>query len=370
MQRTLDPPGGGNAVAAWMLHALARRHELTTLTERPWDADRVNAFYGTAIDGTVVRRLLVGRPWRLLRHAPGPMDRLHMAVLLRTARRVAPEFDVRISADGYAPIGVPAVQYLHFPVPLHPEPRYAAPLVQLYFRACDGVSGVPWTSAGANLTIANSHWTAERLPHEHGGRAAVVVYPPVVDTGPGLPWEARPNHVLAVARFHGSKRFDVAIDIARRVRASAPDLRLTIAGSMVDRDYAARLRRMVARDTHWIDIVEDLPRAALNRLMGDCRYGLHAMVDEHFGMATAEMARAGCLVFPHASGGSPEVVGGDAALLWRTPDEAVARMRAMMADASLQALTRARLARTAAAFSTERFVDEIRLLVEHADTAG
>ena len=32
------------------------------------------------------------------------------------------------------------------------------------------------------------------------------------------------------------------------------------------------------------------------------------MEGEHFGMATAEMMRAGCLVFAHRSGGSLEVV--------------------------------------------------------------
>ena len=28
VQRSLSPPGGGNAVAAWMVHALAGRHDL------------------------------------------------------------------------------------------------------------------------------------------------------------------------------------------------------------------------------------------------------------------------------------------------------------------------------------------------------
>ena len=33
--------------------------------------------------------------------------------------------------------------------------------------------------------------------------------------------------------------------------------------------------------------------------MGRSRYGIQAMENEHFGMATAEMTRAGCLVFAH-----------------------------------------------------------------------
>jgi hypothetical protein len=36
VQRSLEPPGGGNAVAAWMIHALAGPHEVATLTASPW----------------------------------------------------------------------------------------------------------------------------------------------------------------------------------------------------------------------------------------------------------------------------------------------------------------------------------------------
>src|SRR4051812_38490316 len=48
-QRSLAPPGGGNAVAAWMVHALAPDHEVATITEREWSVEETNAFYGTSI---------------------------------------------------------------------------------------------------------------------------------------------------------------------------------------------------------------------------------------------------------------------------------------------------------------------------------
>ena len=86
--------------------------------------------------------------------------------------------------------------------------------------------------------------------------------------------------------------------IVRKIRAQAmPDARLLMVGSPVDGDYTRRLHRVAARDRDWIDFREDLPRAELNTLMGRCRYGIQAMEHEHFGMASAEMARAGCIVF-------------------------------------------------------------------------
>ena len=59
VQRSLNPPGGGNAVAAWMLHALAGGHEVATMTASRWDVARTNAFYGTSIPGGRVQQFVV-----------------------------------------------------------------------------------------------------------------------------------------------------------------------------------------------------------------------------------------------------------------------------------------------------------------------
>lgn len=189
-------------------------------------------------------------------------------------------------------------------------------------------------------------------------------YPPVVDTGPGEPWASRANAFLCVGRFHPSKRIETVMSIVQRLRAHAiPDARLIIVGSVVDAGYAHRLRQAAARLGRWIEFREDLSRSELNTLMGRSRYGVHAMEGEHFGMATAEMVRAGCLVLAHRSGGSIEVVDGAAELLWVNEDEAVARASALSRDAALRQLLRARLRRHGSQFSTERFVQDIRAIV-------
>ena len=113
----------------------------------------------------------------------------------------------------------------------------------------------------------------------------------------------------------------------------------------------------------WIDFREDLSRDELNALMGQSRYGIQAMENEHFGMATAEMTRAGCLVFAHASGGSLEVLNNERRAAVATEGDAVARDRGMRATADCNAL-RARLEPHAQTFSTERFVDQFRDIVD------
>ncbi|MEW6320427.1 MAG: glycosyltransferase [Acidobacteriota bacterium] len=357
VQRSLLPPGGGNGVAAWIANALAGTVELETLTERRWDPAAVDAFYGTALAKRRLRQRVprVGLPralssWRL--------DRLRMALLLREARRVERAFDVMVTADNFAAFERPGIQYLHYPAALRPEPEAFAPAVRVYYALCDALSGLSWPRVAANVTLANSTWTADRL--RRLGLDPRVVPPPVVDPGPGRVWSDRDATFLAVGRFHGSKRLELVLRVLTRVRARHPAIRLRFVGSPVDAAYTARIRRLAAAHHDWVNIDEDLPRDALHDLMGRSRYGVHAMVDEHFGMAAAEMARGGMIVFCHRSGGLVDVVGHDERLLWDTEDEAVERILGVLASpAADQAALAARLAAHAARFSPERFAADI-----------
>lgn len=365
VQRSLRPPGGGNAVAAWMVHALTGRHQVATLTARPWSPSATNAFYGTAIPERGVSQHLVPRPWAWLDRLPEDRAvRLRMCTVLRFARPLAQDYDLLVTADNFGAFVKPGMQYVHFPAPITPAPARLAPVVNLYFAYCDAVTGVPWSAAGRNVTLANSTWTAEGLSRVHGMESRVL-YPPVIDPGEGLPWAQRSDTFLCIGRFTGSKRIEVSIAIVRRLRAQAlPAARLIVVGSPVDRDYSARLRRLAAREGGWIEFREDLSREGTNRLIGECRYGVQAMIGEHFGMATAEMARGGCLVFAHDSGGTPEVIG-DPALLWNTEDEAVARITMLATDASNREAVRSRLRLRVRSFTTERFCEELRQFAEH-----
>lgn len=368
VQRSLNPPGGGNAVAAWMVHALAGPHEVATLTASPWTPSATNAFYGTSIPEGRVERHVVPAPWSWLASLPEHrLNRARMCAVLRWARPLARDFDLLVTADNHGAFAKPGVQYLHFPAPLHVTPSRLAPIVNVYLALCDRLIGLPWDDARKNVTVANTRWTADELRKRQGVSASHVMYPPVIDPGAGLPWEDRSNTFLCVGRFHGSKRVEIALSIVRRLRAQAmPNARLTIVGSPVDLDYTSRLRRLAAQDRDWVDFREDLMRNELNRLMGQSRYGLQAMAEEHFGMATAEMLRAGCLVFPHRSGGSPEVVGDDERLLWTSEDEAVTRITEVAGDANLRNDVRWRMRKHASEFSTDRFVAQTLAIVETA----
>jgi glycosyltransferase involved in cell wall biosynthesis len=360
VQRSLAPPGGGNAVAAWMIHALAAEHHVSTITGAGWSTAETNAFYGTAIPEGITKHV-VPAPWLWLSGlGEDRLTRLRMCAVLRDARRLAGEHDVLVTADNFAAFTKPGIQYVHFPADLRPRPSRWPLLVNAYFAFCDALVGTPWTAASGNMTLANSEWTASGLDRLDDVLAARVLYPPVLDPGAGLRWSDREDTFLCIGRFHGSKRIETAMSIVSQVRATAlPLARLIVVGSAVDREYTTRIHRLAAAHGDWIEFREDLPRIELNRLMGRSRYGIQAMENEHFGMATAEMTRAGCLVFAHDSGGTPEVLNEEAALLWRSEADAVDKIARLQQAEPV----RARLKEHARQFSTENFVSRFQDIV-------
>jgi hypothetical protein len=49
VQQNVQPPGGGQAVAAWMLEALKQPHAISVLTWNPMQVEPINRFYGTSL---------------------------------------------------------------------------------------------------------------------------------------------------------------------------------------------------------------------------------------------------------------------------------------------------------------------------------
>jgi glycosyltransferase involved in cell wall biosynthesis len=372
----LRPPGGGNAVTAWAIQALAARHEVSVLTWSPPPLDAVDRFYGTSLAGRGVR-FVSPRPAARAVHAalgcvPTPLYILRGQLLAREAKRLAPRFDLLFSTENEMDLGGRGVQYVHYPWLRRAAPtglrglllRRGAPL-DLYYRVAFALSDYDPAAMRANLTLVNSDWTGARVREIHG-IDSVTVYPPVALGAPrsAPPWEQRVDGFVAVGRLAPEKRIDLMLDVvaALRERGHAATFHL-VASGRPDARTRAVLRR--ARALPWVTISRDLPRAALLELLARHRYGLHAMRDEHFGIAVAEMVAAGCIPFVPEEGGQTEIVD-HPALIYRDRDDAVARILAVRDDPARQEELRRHLAARRDRFSTERFAAATCDAVERA----
>lgn len=372
VQPSLQPPGGGNGVAAWVLQALVSEHRVTVLSWRPVEVDPINRFFGTQLHRSDFDSLVVPRHWTLGPDLlPTPATLVKLSVLMRYTRKVSAGFDVIFGVHNETDYGRRGIQYIHFPSYLRPRPAvdlrwYHRPRAALsaYYALTDRVAGFSLERMKANLTLVNSHWTGERVRSVLGGTTRTL-YPPVADPGPGLPWSERAPHFLAIGRISPEKEYERSMRILARVRAHAPDLRLTIVGTW-DRHaarYLRQLRALARSHGDWITFRQDVTRDELRALMASHRYGIHGMREEHFGMAPAELARAGVIVWLPKGGGQVEIVGDEPALMYESEDEAAGKIAAVLADPAAQDRLRHGLAARAGMFSTDRFVREVREIV-------
>jgi glycosyltransferase involved in cell wall biosynthesis len=367
LQPSLQPPGGGNGVAAWMLQALIERYDVTLHTCTPFEPERTDAFFGTELARCRIEHHLVPTWWRAaLEAAPIPLHLLRDALLLRYARRLESSVDLIVSANNEWPLRRTGVSYVHHPSRARPRPdadlrwyHRRGPLA-LYYALSDRVADFVAADVRRQVLLANSDWTAAQL-HRLYGVEARTVHPPVVGAFAPLPWAEREETVISIGRFAPEKAFENVIAVVEQLRGRGHLLQLTIVGAPGLPAYE-RYVRALAADRPWIDIRCDLDRTALVALMSRCRYALQGMVDEHFGMATAELVEAGCLTFVHRSGGQTEIVRSDDLTYVDGPD-GVARIERAILDRAHRERLLEHLAALRGRSSPARFCAEVRDVV-------
>src|SRR5262249_59547553 len=123
VQPSLQPPGGGNGVAAWFLQALVREHRVTVLSWLPVDVRAINRFFGTSLEPADFETILVPRSWRAVPdHFPVPASLLQISLLMRFTQRVSRAHDVVVGVANEADFGRRCIQYGHYPTYLRPRP--------------------------------------------------------------------------------------------------------------------------------------------------------------------------------------------------------------------------------------------------------
>ena len=369
VQPSLNPPGGGNGVAAWMLEALKSEHRITVLT---WDVPRleaINQFYGTSLHPSDFELTPPPLLHAIARWTPTPMALIKDNYLLLRCRRLAARFDVVISANNEVDVGRRGIQYIHYPkLSLRPEVDlrwyHRLPiLVDTYRWVALWLTGFSVERMRRNIFLVNSDFIGAQVRALHGVKT-VTLCPPIAGTFPAVPWECREDGFVCIGRISPEKRIEQIIGILSRVRDHGLAPHLHIVGTPDDDAYTAFIRTCVDPNRSWVSLHENLSREELARLVSIHRYGIHAMNGEHFGMSVAEMVSAGCIVFAPNNGGPAEILGGDERLLYSSPQDAAEKIELTMVRPERQKDLRDYLTPRSALFSVQRFVNQIRELVK------
>lgn len=372
VQPSLQPPGGSNGLASWTLQALVADHEVTVLSWQPVEIEPINRFFGTHLKRGDFDTRVVPWHWRAIPdHLPVPAALIRHSLLMRYMRQVSGDFDVLFSAFNEIDFGRKGIQYINYPTYLRPRPAvdmrwYHAgqAWLRLYYAIADRIADVSIGRLRQNVTLVNSDWVGAHVQRSLDV-PTITVYPPIADPAPGAPWAERRNGFLAIGRLSPEKEFERVMAILARVRERIPAITLTIIGTWDRhaRRYRDRLFDRARSLGSWIEFRQNLSRDEIRALMATHRYGIHGMREEHFGMAPAELARAGCIVWVPRGGGQMEVVGGEPALMYDSEDDAVEKIAMTLASPAEQ--DRLRQVLTASErFSTANFVRQVRDIVE------
>ncbi|NLY01563.1 MAG: glycosyltransferase [Rhodopirellula sp.] len=366
--------GGSEAAVLRGLSLLGRTQNVTFLTGGDVELDRLNQHCGTSLDSGDFRVL---RPSRLAWRSIGRTDALRGAVFQRFCQSVAAQFDVLISCYNLLDFGRPAIQFiadLSFDEGLrrmYAPPPYGmwnwayrpSPLRRAYLALARRIAGRSAYDGRQDMVVANSRWMADVLSSKRGINAQRVVYPPVVGDAPAVPWNRKEVGFTVLGRIAPEKRIERVIEILSRVRSLGHDVHLHVIGATGSDAYGRSIRGTIDENRDWVFSEGRLDGERKMALLAAHRYAIHGCVAEAFGIAVAEMVKAGCIPFVPDDGGQVEIVG-DGRLCYRDVDDAVSKIDRVLRCEEIQRSLTEHLRRQGELFSAERFMSEFRNVVE------
>ncbi len=232
---------------------------------------------------------------------------------------------------------------------------------RIYLGAVRAMAGTKRDGWKRNVTIANSRWSARRLK-ERFGLESEVLYPPVSDRLPCPPWEDREDGFIYLGRISPEKRIEEIIRVLGAVRERGHDIHLHIVGDTDDAGYKASIARLCRESGDWAVMEGSLGGDRKGEFIGRHRYGISARDREPFGISVAELVKAGCLVWVPDDGGQVEIVD-HPDLSFRTGDDAVAKIDAVLKSEARRLVLRRHLAEQGRRFTAERFRSGVRAMV-------
>ena len=366
--------GGSETGALWSVEALKRDYDVWLVTGGKVDLPRLNEYYGTDLRPGEFSIHEVRLPLGL--HRTAKFAGLRGALFARECRRLAPRVDAVTTHYNPCDFGVPLIQFVadfsfspKLQQALHPSLATARRwwygdtiLRRAYLRLCNSLAPSHPENWKKNITVVNSRWTAGLLKSEFGLVASRVQFPPVPGNFPAVSWDERENGFVCVGRVVPEKRMDAVIGILDQVRQRGFELHLHILGGLGGSPFAKKVQALAARRRDWVFLEGRVVAKAKRELMARHKFGINACASEAFGIAVAELVKAGCLTFVPNGGGQTEIVD-HPSLTFENDDDAMHKIVSALESPALQAALVGHLRERSRELSTERFQDTVRSLV-------
>jgi len=358
--------GGSESTVMWLIEALKRDCDITVMTTGGWDRKALNAFYGTGVREEDVKVRIAPVPWLLDNHSAAA---LRGSCYQRCARRIASEYDLRISTYNLTDWGLPAIHFLaDFSWNQELRERLDPPSPGFIYR--DSVLRRAYLLAASSYEapsgrdvlhddrlIANSKWTADVMRQSCGVDCAAVVYPPIWTEFPDIPWHDKEQAFVMIGRIAPEKQIERAIAILDAVRERGHTIRLHLCGRIPNDTYGKRITRLCRQHSDWIVPEGQVSGENKANVLARCRFGIQARRAEPFGISVAEMIRTGAVVFAPSDGGQTEILD-HPDLLFESTNDAVDKISDILSNSYKQESLRIHLAKRSRIFGAQVFIKQ------------
>jgi alpha-1,2-mannosyltransferase len=164
----------------------------------------------------------------------------------------------------------------------------------------------------------NSSWTQRHMEGNWGEGACQVLYPPCnVDEFWSEDYSGKQPLVVSLGQYRSEKRHDVQLDMMKHhlQKNPASPVKFKIMGSgkfeESERIYRHLLQRIQDEGIRNVEVLKDLRFDDLMNTIKSATFGVHTMIDEHFGISVVEMLAGGLVVLAHDSAGPKDDILGN-----------------------------------------------------------
>ncbi|MGY6528984.1 MAG: glycosyltransferase [Cyanobacterium sp.] len=353
--------GGAEAVELGIVDALQDDYEITLFTFVDVNIDKLNKFYSTNISKNNIKiNYILSQPLSKLVSYLSSNNKFFRSFILHSViakmRYEKDNYDLLISAYNGVDLGKKGIQYLHWVKVVDGQSNY---WTKIFNFSQDKIK--------ENITITNSHFTAEAVQKVYGLNSQVI-YPCVMLEGSQIPWEEKENAFICSGRLVMEKAPHRALNMLKEVRKRGFDIKLYLTGGtsgVYKSKYYRFLKKVVRENNDWVTLCENLSYQEYTQVLNKCKYGVHFKF-EPFGISVAEMMKAGAIPFVKNRGGQMEIVGLDnTELFFEKEKDGVEKIINILKNEEKQKKLKNILNNRQDLFSQTKFYQEMKKVVDN-----
>lgn len=174
------------------------------------------------------------------------------------------------------------------------------------------------TAFAHDVVFTNSSWTQNHMSDRQWGQLPKVLFPPCSVTEFWADnFETKKEVAISIGQFRSEKRHDVQLDMMKFHKTKHPESKLELhiigSGKFEESEliYNKLLKRIEKEKIKNVKILKDLSFKDLQAEIKSASFGIHTMIDEHFGIAVVDMLAAGLVTIAHNSAGPKDDILGN-----------------------------------------------------------